>query len=254
MRQAEAQQLGQRLADELLEGGDERETGLPAAGGRVRLALSECVAEPAAKVRITPQTVVVASGGARGVTAAALLALAKAQQPQIALLGRTALAPEPAHCVGLVEEGALRQALLTAEKNAGRQLAPKALAAAVRDILARREILETLAQLRSAGSVAEYWACDASDAASVQSVLAQVRKQLGPIRVLVHGAGVLADKLIAEKPPSSLRACSIRRCAACKCCCRQPRKMRWLRWCCSLLWPGASAMWARPITPWQTKC
>ena len=194
-----AQQLGQRLADELLEGGDERETGLPAAGGRVRLALSECVAEPAAKVRITPQTVVVASGGARGVTAAALLALAKAQQPQIALLGRTALAPEPAHCVGLVEEGALRQALLTAEKNAGRQLAPKALAAAVRDILARREILETLAQLRSAGSVAEYWACDASDAASVQSVLAQVRKQLGPIRVLVHGAGVLADKLIAEK-------------------------------------------------------
>jgi acyl transferase domain-containing protein/NADP-dependent 3-hydroxy acid dehydrogenase YdfG len=193
------QQLGQRLADELLEGGDERETGLPAAGGRVRLALTECAAEPAAKVRITAQTVVVASGGARGVTAAALLALAKAQQPKIALLGRTALAPEPAECAGLVEEGALRQALLTAEKNVGRQLAPKALAAAVRDILARREILETLAQLRAAGSVAEYWACDASDAASVQTVLAQVRKQLGPIRVLVHGAGVLADKLIAEK-------------------------------------------------------
>ncbi|MDA0698636.1 MAG: SDR family NAD(P)-dependent oxidoreductase, partial [Chloroflexi bacterium] len=194
-----AQQLGQRLADELLEGGDERETGLPAAGGRVRLALTECAAEPAAKVRITTQTVVVASGGARGVTAAALLALAKAQQPKIALLGRTALLPEPAECAGLMEEGALRQALLTAEKNAGRQLAPKALAAAVRDILARREILETLAQLRAAGSTAEYWACDASDAASVQPVLAQVRKQLGPIRVLVHGAGVLADKLIAEK-------------------------------------------------------
>ena len=51
----------------LLEGGDERETGLPAAGGRLRLALTECAAEPAAKVRITAQTVVVASGGARGV-------------------------------------------------------------------------------------------------------------------------------------------------------------------------------------------
>ena len=194
-----AQQLGQRLADELLNGGDERETGLAANGTRVRLALNECAPAAAARGRIPAKTVVVATGGARGVTAAALLALARAQQPMFALLGRTQLLPEPAQCAGVVEEGALRQALLTAEKNAGRQLAPKALAAAVSDILARREILATLAQLRAAGSTAEYWACDASDAASVQSVLAQVRKQLGPIRVLVHGAGVLADKLIAEK-------------------------------------------------------
>ena len=194
-----AQQLGQRLADELLNGGDERETGLAANGTRVRLALNECAPAAAARGRIPAKTVVVATGGARGVTAAALLALARAQQPIIALLGRTQLLPEPAQCAGVVEEGALRQALLTAEKNAGRQLAPKALAAAVSDILARREILATLAQLRAAGSTVEYWACDASDAASVQAVLAQVRKQLGPIRVLVHGAGVLADKLIAEK-------------------------------------------------------
>ena len=194
-----AQQLGQRLADELLNGGDERETGLAANGTRVRLALNECAPAAAARGRIPAKTVVVATGGARGVTAAALLALAGAQQPMFALLGRTQLLPEPAQCAGVVEEGALRQALLTAEKNAGRQLAPKALAAAVSDILARREILATLAQLRAAGSTAEYWACDASDAASVQAVLAQVRKQLGPIRVLVHGAGVLADKLIAEK-------------------------------------------------------
>ena len=194
-----AQQLGQRLADELLNGGDERETGLAANGTRVRLALNECATAAAARGRIPAKTVVVATGGARGVTAAALLALAGAQQPMFALLGRTQLLPEPAQCAGVVEEGALRQALLTAEKNAGRQLAPKALAAAVSDILARREILATLAQLRAAGSTAEYWACDASDAASVQAVLAQVRKQLGPIRVLVHGAGVLADKLIAEK-------------------------------------------------------
>ena len=194
-----AQQLGQRLADELLNGGDERETGLAANGTRVRLALNECATAAAARGRIAAKAVVVATGGARGVTAAALLALAGAQQPMFALLGRTQLLPEPAQCAGVVEEGALRQALLTAEKNAGRQLAPKALAAAVSDILARREILATLAQLRAAGSTAEYWACDASDAASVQAVLAQVRKQLGPIRVLVHGAGVLADKLIAEK-------------------------------------------------------
>ena len=37
-----------------------------------------------------PTSVVVASGGGRGVTAAGLLALAKAKQPRIVLLGRTA--------------------------------------------------------------------------------------------------------------------------------------------------------------------
>jgi acyl transferase domain-containing protein/NADP-dependent 3-hydroxy acid dehydrogenase YdfG/acyl carrier protein len=194
-------QLGQRLADELLYGGDEREIGLAVSGARNRLVLAECPAELVGNARITAKSVVVATGGARGVTASALVALARAHQPRIALLGRTALGVEPAECAGIADESGLRQALLDREVRAGRQSAPKALAAAVRDILAQREIRATLERLRAAGSIAEYLACDATDLAGVAAALAQVRERLGPITALVHGAGVLADKLIAEKTP-----------------------------------------------------
>ena len=194
-------QLGRRLADELRFGGDERETGLGATGARLRLVVTERPWAKAGVTRVTTKSVVVASGGARGVTASALVALAQAHQPRIALLGRTALSDEPAECAGLADEAALRQALLTREQRAGRTMAPKALAAAVRDVIAQREIRATLKRLRAAGSVAEYFAGDTTDASSVSATLAQVRAALGPITVLVHGAGVLADKLIAEKTP-----------------------------------------------------
>ena len=194
-------QLGRRLADELRFGGDERETGLGATGARLRLVVTERPWAKAGVARVTTKSVVVASGGARGVTASALVALAQAHQPLIALLGRTALGDEPAECAGLADEAALRQALLAREQRAGRTMAPKALAAAVRDVLAQREIRATLERLRAAGSLAEYFACDTTDASSVTATLAQVRAALGPITVLVHGAGVLADKLIAEKTP-----------------------------------------------------
>jgi acyl carrier protein/NADP-dependent 3-hydroxy acid dehydrogenase YdfG len=196
-----AHDVAQRIADELLFGGDENEIALNLAGQRRRVVVTEQGLAKAGASRINAKSVVVASGGARGVTASALVALAAAHQPRIALLGRTALGEEPKECAGVTDEGALRQVLLTREQRAGRQLAPKALAAAVRDVLAQREIRATLERLRAAGSVAEYFACDTTDATSVGATLAQVRGRLGPITALVHGAGVLADKLIAEKTP-----------------------------------------------------
>ena len=193
--------LGRRLADELVHGGDEREIGIDAAGGRHRLVLSERALEGGGNSRIHSKSVVVATGGARGVTATALLALAEVGQPRFALLGRTVLADEPAECAGITDEAALRQVLLARAQRAGRPPAPKALAAAARDLIAQREIRATLARLRAAGSRAEYFAGDTTAAAGVAATLAQVRAQLGPITVLVHGAGVLADKLIADKTP-----------------------------------------------------
>jgi acyl transferase domain-containing protein/NADP-dependent 3-hydroxy acid dehydrogenase YdfG len=194
-------QLGEQLAAELLFGGDEVEIGLAADGVRHRLELTNTPYATAPSARITPASVVVATGGARGVTAVTLIALAHAHQPKIALLGRTALSAEPAECEGVREENELRRVLLAREQRAGRAPTPKVLAAAVREIIAQREVRATLEALRAAGSPAEYFACDATNAAAVTQTLAGVRQRLGPITVIVHGAGVLADKLIADKTP-----------------------------------------------------
>ncbi|MBL9213160.1 MAG: SDR family oxidoreductase [Opitutaceae bacterium] len=196
-----AAQLGDRLAAELLFGGDDGEIGLGADGVRRRLELTSTPLEAATSGRVTPSSVVVATGGARGVTAVTLIALARAHQPRIALLGRTALSPEPDECADVRDENELRRVLLAREQRAGRAPTPKVLAAAVREIIAQREIRATLEALRTAGSPAEYFACDATDAAAVKKALDGVRARLGPITVVVHGAGVLADKLIADKTP-----------------------------------------------------
>ncbi len=198
---ATPKKLAARLTAELLYGGDELEIGLGPKSERTRLTVVETSLAPTTAPRLTSASVIVATGGARGVTASSLIALASAHQPRIALLGRTALTEEPAECRALTRPEEIQSALLARAKSSGRAPSPKELTAAVRDFLAQREIRATLAALHAAGSKADYFTCDAQNVADVDRTLARVREVFGPITALVHGAGVLADRLIAEKTP-----------------------------------------------------
>ena len=191
--------LAEALERELLEGGAELEVGLHADGRRTTL---ESYAAPLPSGGSTPlskESVLVASGGARGVTAATLIALARAAQPRMVLLGRTALEPEPEAFRGLEDEADLRRALLEAAKTADETLTPRDLAARAGRVRAGREIRATLEALAAAGSEARYVSADVRDTESLTAALEPVRREWGPITGLVHGAGVIADKAIAEK-------------------------------------------------------
>src|SRR5690606_22990229 len=107
-----------------------------------------------------PGAVVVASGGARGVTAATLVALANAHQPRFVLLGRTPLADEPEACRGVDGEGPLKAALARAAKASGQKASPAEIGRQVARILGNREIRDTLARMEAAGSEARYVAVD----------------------------------------------------------------------------------------------
>ena len=54
-------------------------------------------------------------------------------------------------------------------------------------------------RVRATGALAHYATLDVRDAAAVTTTLAEVRTAHGPIRGFIHGAGVLADKLIEQK-------------------------------------------------------
>jgi NAD(P)-dependent dehydrogenase (short-subunit alcohol dehydrogenase family) len=192
-----AAEVAAQLLRELLTGGEEPEVGLSAAGRRV-VPRSQAAAPPAGALAVDASSVIVATGGARGVTAACLVALAQAARPRIALIGRTPLADEPASLRGL-DEAALGKAILAEARAAGRALTPATLRGEVQRLVAAREVRGTLAALAAAGSEAIYLSADAQDAASLTAAFAEVRRRLGPITGVVHGAGVLADKLIVEK-------------------------------------------------------
>ena len=141
---------------------------------------------------------VVASGGGRGVTAAGLVALARACRPRIVLLGRTPLPTERDELRG-ADELALKRAMATKARAEGRELDPAEISARVARVLAQREIRATLDALAAAGSPARYLAVDVQDADAIRAALDDVRREWGPVTALVHGAGVLADKRIIDK-------------------------------------------------------
>jgi NAD(P)-dependent dehydrogenase (short-subunit alcohol dehydrogenase family) len=115
------------------------------------------------------------------------------------LLGRTALTEEPPFCAGIDDEAELKMVLIEAARAAGQTPRPAEVGASVRDIQANREIRRTLAAIERAGGQARYVAVDVCDVPALTRTLDQVRAEWGPIVGLVHGAGVLADKKIAEK-------------------------------------------------------
>ncbi|MFZ2956228.1 MAG: SDR family NAD(P)-dependent oxidoreductase [Candidatus Ozemobacteraceae bacterium] len=143
--------------------------------------------------------VVVVTGGARGVTAATAIALAKACKPVMVLFGRSPVPhDEPTWLAPLTSEGEIKKALL-AHVPAGTKFTPKQLESEFHSVASNREILATLKKIEDAGGKALYRSVNIRDEQAVRKVLEEVKGSFGPVRGLVHGAGVLRDRLIEEK-------------------------------------------------------
>jgi NAD(P)-dependent dehydrogenase (short-subunit alcohol dehydrogenase family) len=65
--------------------------------------------------------------------------------------------------------------------------------------MAGREIRATLRRLSELGVATSYHSVDVRDAAALGEVLDEIRRRHGRIDALVHGAGVLDDRLAADK-------------------------------------------------------
>ena len=150
---------------------------------------------------VQPGGVVVVSGGARGVTAEVAVALARAYRPTLILLGRSEPPQgEPDWLAPLQSEIEIKREL--GHRNGA---SPKVIGEQYRAIVAQREIRQTFDRITAADARAVYCRVDIRDAAAVANVLADVRRDYGPIRGLIHGAGVLADAKIEDKTPEQFQ-------------------------------------------------
>ncbi|MCP3959126.1 MAG: SDR family oxidoreductase [bacterium] len=195
----QADELAEILVRELCEGGPEIEVGLAVDGRRVTLESYEAPLAEDRSPAVTDGAVLLASGGARGVTASTLIALAREARCRFALLGRTPLEAEPEACRGASGEAELKRALLDLATAAGEKVTPMELGSRASRILATREIRANLAAIEAAGSEARYVSADVRDRSALAAALDGVRADWGPITGLVHGAGVIADRAIADK-------------------------------------------------------
>ena len=188
--------VAQAIADEFFFKGPV-EMGLSETGGRIVL-LSRSEQVKGGDLPLAKGDVVLITGGARGVTAEAAAALASACSPALAILGRSPLPPAEEPWLSQHRtEADIKKALIS--RNPG--MAPKAAGEQCRAILAAREIRAQLNRFEAAGSRAVYYSADIRDRKALEQVLSKIDKELGTVRGLVHGAGVLADKLIQDKTP-----------------------------------------------------
>ncbi|MEJ8641392.1 SDR family NAD(P)-dependent oxidoreductase [Streptomyces sp. MS1.HAVA.3] len=147
---------------------------------------------------LEPGSVVLLTGGARGITARTALALARATGCHVELVGRT---PEPAAEADGFGQAQDRVALRAALIASGLRT-PVEIESAASRILAEREVRATLAALATAAASVRYHCADVTDERAVRAVVADVRERHGRLDGIVHGAGVLRDGLLRDKQPA----------------------------------------------------
>ncbi|MEA3545350.1 MAG: SDR family NAD(P)-dependent oxidoreductase [Thermodesulfobacteriota bacterium] len=173
------------------------EVGISTQGLHALELFAESLDERTANVPVQTGDLVVISGGARGVTAEVAVALSVATQATLLLLGRTQIADdEPAWLAGLQSEGEIKKGLVS---QSDVSLKPRDVAQQYQQIMAAREIRMTLERILKSGGTAIYRSVDLRNQQALSSLFGEIQNQYGPVKGVIHGAGVLADKLIKEK-------------------------------------------------------
>ena len=199
-------EIADLIVKELFDGGPAIEVAYDAAGRRLVPVLREQPLDRLAGLPFSDGDVVVISGGARGVTAAAAIALAEHRRLKLCLLGRSAIEAEPSGLADARDEVGLRQRLIGEATRAGDKPDLPAIRRKASQILATREVTQTLARIRELGSDVRYQRCDVAEAESVQAAIDEVNRDWGTVVGLIHGAGVIADKAIADKTEADFEA------------------------------------------------
>lgn len=178
--------------------------------GRRRLALVAAPTpdEPSAVGPLPDGAVVLAVGGARGITVALLEGLARAVPGLcLVLTGRTVVPArdsEPAGVRAARDRTQIRAALLADARAGDRAATPAAVEQQVDAVVRGRALRDALTRLRAAGADVTYVPLDVRDDDALAQLVADVRAGHGRLDGVVHAAGVVEDRRLADKAPESL--------------------------------------------------
>lgn len=146
------------------------------------------------------ESVVLLVGGARGITARFARTIASASRCRVELMGRT---PVPAPSEDPATAGATDRAGLRSAFLATGLTSPGEVERLVGAVLAEREVRATVEALRALGSEVRYHCVDVLDTEAVRATVKDIYAEHGRLDGVVYAAGVIEDKLLAEKTTES---------------------------------------------------
>jgi NAD(P)-dependent dehydrogenase (short-subunit alcohol dehydrogenase family) len=98
----------------------------------------------------------------------------------------------------LEDEASMKRAII-ANDFKGETASPAEIEKAYKGYMSNREISRNLSAIKTAGSAVHYYSVDIRNFEAVSVVVNAVRRDHGPITGIIHGAGVLEDRLILDK-------------------------------------------------------
>ena len=147
--------------------------------------------------------VVLATGGARGITAESLKEILVPGMTLV-IVGR-APEPEPERAVlqDITDPAELRKVFMEVARERGEAATPAMIDKEIRALLRDREICRNLEDFRRMGVKLEYQAADVRDPVKFGSLIDSIYVRYGRINAVLHGAGIIEDKLLVDKTSES---------------------------------------------------
>jgi acyl transferase domain-containing protein/NAD(P)H-dependent flavin oxidoreductase YrpB (nitropropane dioxygenase family)/NAD(P)-dependent dehydrogenase (short-subunit alcohol dehydrogenase family)/acyl carrier protein len=154
---------------------------------------------------LAPDSTVLITGGARGITAAVTKALGEHFKPNLILVGRSPLPEdvEDKETLDLIKPADIKAAIIAKMKREGKQVVHSQVESAYQRLILEREIRTNLADIKKTGAKVYYYQVDVRDAQAFNALIDTVEQRFGKIDGVIHGAGIVEDKLLRDKTPES---------------------------------------------------
>ena len=156
-------------------------------------------------LELGPRSVILITGGARGITSLIARDLARRYQCALVLLGRSPLPPaeEDPATARAATPAEIRTALIGNLRTRGEKPVPAHIEAACQRVLHEREVRATLDEIQAVGGRVEYYQADVRDLSAVRATVEEVYARHNCLDGLVHAAGLVEDRLLGDKEPAS---------------------------------------------------
>ena len=151
---------------------------------------------------VGPDWVIVATGGARGITAECLRTLAPFC-PRLVLIGRSDLPEHETGQTSQMDHAGLRQHYLAEARAAGTKIRPADIESQVIRHLGARDMRLNVDDFEKMGATVDYRRADVANPDAVNSLMSDLYAKYGRIDMLVHGAGLIEDTFLENKTAES---------------------------------------------------